>query len=53
LDVARAAIKDEDEYYSYIGYAILEGLMFDKLKALKKHFVNSSSKDILVKGNLT
>ena len=53
LDVARASIKDDDEYYGYIGYAIVEGLMFDKLKILKKHIHSGSTKDLVAKGNLT
>ena len=51
--MARASIKDDDEYYGYIGYAIVEGLMFEKLKVFKKHIVNGSTKDLVAKGNLT
>jgi hypothetical protein len=53
LDVARASIKDDDEYYGYIGYAIVEGLMFEKLRVLKKHINSGSTKDLVAKGNLT
>ena len=53
LDVARASIKDDDEYYGYIGYALIEGLMFEKLKIIKKHINHGTTKDLVAKGNLT
>ena len=53
LDVARASIKDDDEYYGYVGYALIEGLMFEKLKIIKKHINHGTTKDLVAKGNLT
>jgi hypothetical protein len=43
---------ESEEYYAYFGYCLLEGLVFDKLKSLKKMLV-ASPKEILEKGNMT
>lgn len=54
LSQARDAITDQDEYYSYIAFAFLEGMLFPKLKThLKPYFLHSSAKSVLEKGNLT
>ena len=52
MAIAKAAITDDDEYYSYVAYAFLEGLFFDKMKPLRKHMV-SNPKAVLERGNLT
>jgi hypothetical protein len=54
LTLVKDSITDEEEYYSYVAYVFLEGLMFPKLKTnLKPYFLHSSAKSVLEKGNLT
>lgn len=43
---------ESEEYYSYIAFAFLDGLIFPKIKELKKYYI-SSVKDCLEKGNMT
>jgi len=54
LSHAREAITDDDEYYSYVAYAFLEGMIFPKIKThLKPYFLNANCKSVLERGNLT
>ena len=51
--MAREAIVDEDEFYSYVAFTFLEGMMFPQFhSSFKKHIVHSP-KSVLEKGNLT
>ena len=52
LSQARPAIKDEDEYYSFFAYSLLDSQVFSDLKPVLKH-LSFSPKKILEKGNLT
>ena len=42
----------EEEYYSFVAYVFLEGLMFEKIKEFKKYYVGDT-KDVLDRGNMT
>jgi hypothetical protein len=42
----------DEEYYSYVAFVFLEGLLFDKIKSFKKYLI-SSPRDVLEKGNMT
>ena len=41
-----------DEYYQYVAYCLIEGMIFKKVKDLNKHFT-SSTKEVLDKGNMS
>lgn len=54
LSQAREAITEEGEYFSYVAYAFLEGMMFPKVKShIKPYYLNSSCKSVLERGNMT
>ena len=41
-----------DEYYQYVAYCLIEGMIFKRLKDVNKYLIGST-KEILDKGNMS